>query len=78
LDENKEYLSDVISRLDNVEYNRIRYLSAILKNKLGDYKPKAIVKQTEKPKTQVDTTFYEPMQTNNNKRRSLADLEDDF
>jgi hypothetical protein len=78
LDENKEYLSSVIERLDNVEYNRIRYLSAILKNKLGDYKPKVVEKQIEKPKIQVDTTFYEPIQTNNNKRRSLEDLEDDF
>lgn len=76
LDENREYLSGVIGRLDNVEYNRIRYLSAILKNKLGDYKPKAVVKEVVIPK--VDVTFYEPIQTQNNKRRSLADLEDDF
>ena len=34
--------------LPDIEYNRIRYLSAILKNKLGDYKPK--VKETEKVK----------------------------
>lgn len=78
LSENKEYLSSVIGRLDDVEYNRIRYLSAILKNKLGDYKPKAVVKEAEKPKTKIEMTFYEPVQTNNNKRRSLADLEDDF
>jgi hypothetical protein len=54
------------------------YLSAILKNKLGDYKPKVVEKQQEKPKIQVDTTFYEPISTSNNKRRSLEDLEDDF
>ena len=40
LDENKEYLTKRIARLDNVEYSRIRYLSAILKNSLTDFKPK--------------------------------------
>lgn len=39
LEENKNYLGSVISRLDDIVYNRIRYLSTILKNKLGDYKP---------------------------------------
>lgn len=38
--ENKEYLMKVMLRLDNMEYGRIRYLSAILKNNLGDFKPK--------------------------------------
>lgn len=52
LEENKDYLRDVISRLEDVEFNRIRYLSAILKNKLGDYKPKA--RETEKPVVQAD------------------------
>lgn len=77
LEENKFYLIDMISRLDNVEFNRIRYLSTILKNRLGDFKPKA--KETPKPKVQVDETFYAPATNNSkNKRRSLADLEDDF
>lgn len=74
--ENKDYLCSVIARLENKEFNRIRYLSAILKNKLGDFQPKA--KETNKPKIKIDTTFYEPVLTNNNKRRSLSDLEDDF
>lgn len=79
LEENKDYLSSVIGRLDDVEYNRIRYLSAILKNKLGDYKPKVVVKETEKPNVKVDDTFYEVGSAiNGKKRRSLADLEDDF
>lgn len=38
--ENKEYLMKVMLRLDSMEYGRIRYLSAILKNNLGDFKPK--------------------------------------
>ena len=76
LEENRDYLVGAIGRLDNVEFNRIRYLSAILKNSLGDFKSKE--KEMEKPKTQVDDTFYAPIATNNNKRRSLADLEDEF
>ena len=40
LEENKAYLCSAISRLENKEFNRIRYLSAILKNSLGDFKPK--------------------------------------
>jgi YHS domain-containing protein len=78
LEENKIYLDSVISRLDDVEYNRIRYLSAILKNKLGDYKPKMETKEIEKPRIQVDDNFYEPVHTKSNKRRSLEDLEDEF
>ena len=78
LEENKEYLHDVISRLEDVEFNRIRYLSAILKNKLGDYKPKA--REAEKPVTKkiVDTTFYDISSiVNKPKRRALDDLEDE-
>ena len=80
LEENKDYLRDVISRLEDVEFNRIRYLSAILKNKLGDYKPKA--REVEKPVVQVETNMndmmYEIRNTNKNKRVSLEDLEDMF
>ena len=75
LEENKEYLMATISRLEDKEFNRIRYLSAILKNSLGDFKPKVIVKQQ---KVLVDETFYETIPTAQNKRRSLADLEDEF
>ena len=76
LEENKEYLTYTISRLEDKEFNRIRYLSAILKNSLGDFKPNE--KETEKPKVQVDETFYGATPTTQNKRRSLADLEDEF
>lgn len=75
LEENKEYLVSTISRLEDKEFNRIRYLSAILKNSLGDFKPKI---NTENPKVLVDETFYETTPTTQNKRRSLADLEDEF
>lgn len=78
LEENKEWITTSVARLSGGEYGKIRYVSVILKNKLGDYKPKAVVKEAKKPKTKIEMTFYEPVQTNNNKRRSLADLEDDF
>ena len=74
LEENKDYLSGVIGRLDDVEYNRIRYLSAILKNKLGDYKPKVLIKETVVPKIQDE--HYET-KFKLKKRRGFEDLEDD-
>lgn len=76
LEENKNYLMNAISKIDNVELYRINYLSAILKNGLGDYRVKT--KIVAKPQVKVDNTFYQPMGTNNNRRRSLADLEDEF
>lgn len=77
LEENKTYLCSVISRLEDKEFNRIRYLSAILKNKLGDFIVRE--KKVEQPKPIVKVEMdYEVVNTNNNKRRSLADLEDDF
>lgn len=77
LEENLTYLSSTIARLEDNEFNRIRYLSAILKNKLGDYNNN--VKEVEKPKVIVEETIYESAApVRNNKRRSLADLEDEF
>ena len=78
LEENKEYLISVIARLKNDELQRIRYLSAILKNNLGDFKIMETLSESKKQSVKVDDTFYEPIQTKNNKRRSLADLEDEF
>ena len=76
LEENRRYLIDIVSKLGDIEFNRIRYLSTILKNKLGDFKLK---KKAEEPrKVFVEETFYVPTVTRNNKRRSLADLEDEF
>lgn len=80
LEENKDYLTGAISRLDDVEFNRIRYLSAILKNKLGDYKPKVEEEKKYEPKieTNMNEMMYEIRNTNKSKRKSLADLEDMF
>lgn len=80
LEENKDYMTTAISRIENKIYNRIRYLSAILKNALGDYKPK-VVNEVEKvqPKVvTVDETMYDTTPTTTRKRRrSLDELEDE-
>lgn len=79
LEENKDYLTGAISRLDDVEFNRIRYLSAVLKNKLGDYKPK--VKEEKKVvRSDSNFEFFEPTVINQNKQEDfiLEDVEDDL
>ena len=76
LEEKKEYLSSAIARLSGTEYAKIRYISAVLKNSLRDFKPR--VEVVEKPKVVVDETIYEAPAQSLNKRRSLADLEDMF
>lgn len=75
LEENKEYLTSVISRLQSSEYARIRYLSTIIKNKINEFKPRV---EVQKPKVVVEETIYEVPTQSLNKRRSLADLEDMF
>ena len=82
LAENAEYLTGVISRLTDAEFPRIRYLSTVLKNRLGDYKPKVQenvkVQSKVQQKVVIDDTMYDAPTRNLNKRRSLADLEDEL
>ena len=77
LEDNKTFLLNRMSTLNDIEHQRILYISAVLKNKLGDYSQRA-KNIANTPIKKVEETFYEPIATNNNKRRSLADLEDDF
>ena len=80
LEENKDYLTSVIARLSSSEYAKIRYLSTIIRDKIKAFVPK--VEVVEKPKVTTDVNMnemmYEIRNTNTNKRRSLADLEDIF
>ena len=76
LQEQKDYLTSAVSKLSGTEYAKIRYVSAVLKNSLRDWKPKA--EETLKPKIVVEETIYEAPTHSLNKRRSLADLEDDI
>lgn len=76
LDENKDYLSSVIARLSSSEFARIRYLSAIIKDKIKGFVPK--IETAEKPNVVIDETIYDTPTHSLNKRRSLEDLEDMF
>lgn len=76
LKENKDWLSNTMSKSFASDYHRVRYYSTIIAGKLHDYKPRAI--EVEKPKIVVEETIYEAPTQSLNKRRSLADLEDMF
>lgn len=74
LQENKDYLTSVITRLNSSQFAKIRYLSAILKNNLGDFKPKVV--EVEKPKITVVEEHYETKYKPKT-RLALEDLEED-
>jgi hypothetical protein len=79
LEENQEYLSSVIARLQSSEFARIRYLSTIIKDKIKGFVPK--VKTEEKPRV-VDSSFelFEPTLEKNppEEEQVLYDVEDDL
>lgn len=79
LDENKEYLTSVIARLQSSEFARIRYLSAIIKDRIKGFVPK--VEITEVPRV-VNTSFelFEPTLEKNPQveEQILYDVEDDL
>ena len=82
LEENKDYLTNVIAKLEDIEYNRIRYLSAILKNNIGDYKPgvkqfKKTTTVTQKIIPVVQEEHYET-KFKSKKRKGFEDLEEEF
>jgi YHS domain-containing protein len=73
LEEKKDYLTSAVSKASSTEFAQIRYLSAILKNSLGDFKPKVI--KVETPKVVVEEhyeTKYKPKT-----RQALEDFEED-
>jgi YHS domain-containing protein len=74
LQENKDYLTSAITRLNSSQFAKIRYLSAILKNSLSDFKPKVV--EVEKPKVVVTEEYYETKYKSKT-RRALEDLEED-
>jgi hypothetical protein len=77
LEENRDYLTSVIARLNSSEFARIRYLSAIIKDKIKGFVPKVEV-EVPRVKVEIDETIYEAPTHSLNKRRSLADLEDEI
>ena len=73
LEENKDYLTSAIARLQSSEYARIRYLSAIIRDKIKAFVPKVV--ETAPPKVVVEEhyeTKYKPKA-----RQALLDLEED-
>lgn len=74
LQEHKNYIKNKLEQLDSNEYSRIRYVSAILKNSLADYKKAARV---EPEKINVDCEIYEQSFSTRKKRRGLNALEDE-
>ena len=73
LEENRDYLSSVIARLQSSEYARIRYLSAIIRDKIKAFVPKTI--EVAPPKVVVEEhyeTKYKPKT-----RQALLDFEED-
>lgn len=78
LKENHDYIAGAIGRLTSSEYAKIRYLSAVLKNSLHDYKVKVAEEKKSQPKIEQNVTFYDfSTVTNQRNRRALDDLEDD-
>lgn len=77
LEENQSYLRSVIARLQSSEYARIRYLSAIIRDKIKAFVPK--VEAKEVPRVVVEQVMYDATPSNiRSRRRGLADLEDDI
>lgn len=74
LEENKGWMAASIAKLNGGVYGKIRYVSVILRNKLGDYKPKIITSEVVIPKIQDE--HYET-KFKLKQRRGFEDLEDD-
>ena len=79
LEENRNYLSSVIGRLDSSEFARIRYLSTIIKDRIKEFVPRV----EEKPAVvEVDDNFelFEPTPVIKQQitEQVLYDVEDDL
>lgn len=79
IQENKDYIKGAVDRINGTEYARVRYVSAILKNSLVDYKVETR-EEPEKIEGKNDSFFelFEPIKENKKMRKSFAELEDDL
>lgn len=73
LAENKEYLTSVMTRVQSSEFARIRYLSAIIKDKIKGFVPK--VEVIEMPKVVVEEHYETKYKAKG--RQALEDFEED-
>lgn len=74
IQENKDYIKGAVGKLNSTEYARVRYMSAILKNSLADYK---VESRKEPEKITVDCEIYEAPIFTKKKRRGLSELENE-
>ena len=73
LQDNKSWLSNVMSKEFTSDFHRVRYYSTVVSSKLHDFKPKVI--EVEKPKIATEEhyeTKYKPKI-----RKALSDIEED-
>lgn len=79
IQENKDYIKGAVGKLNSTEYARVRYMSAILKNSLADYKVESR-KEPEKIEVKNDSFFelFEPIKESKKMRKSFAELEGDL
>lgn len=73
LEENQEYLTSMIARLQSSEFAKIRYLSTIIKDKIKGFVPK--VKVIEIPKVVVEEHYETKYKAKG--RQALEDFEED-
>lgn len=73
LEENRDYLTSVIARLQSSEYARIRYLSTIIRDKIKAFVPKVI--ETAPPKVVVEEHYETKYKSKI--RQALLDFEED-
>lgn len=73
LAENKDYLTSAVSKLSGTEYAKIRYVSAVLKNSLRDFKPK--VEVVEVPRVVIEEHYETKYKARG--RQALEDFEED-
>lgn len=74
LEENKDYLTSAITRLDSSEFAKIRYFSAILKNNLGSFKPR--VQKVIKPQPTMEEHYETKYKSKT--RQALDDIEEEW
>lgn len=82
LEENKEWIANAVSRLNGGEFGKIRYVSTILRNNLGDYKMKVVEKEKNKLRvvednidTRVDVGLRINKKRKTIRRKGFAEME---
>jgi YHS domain-containing protein len=80
LTENKDWLSNVMSKEFAGDFHRVRYYSVIVAGKLHDWKPKKSAKVSESVVTAMSFEFFEPTVEKQPEleEQVLYDVEDDL